>query len=193
LSGLSWSSIGCPWPPGGDPSGRCLKVVAPQDWQSASVKLGDVTLGKTEWRYRGDASRPAFVESSFWLVTGNNSPSVARSMVDTADTRNWRALPCSGNEVFKRTAWLETSLRGAKIQGYEPRPIGDAIGLRQLHLRRRCSADSVGGPTTVRCRGRPSSTRPDRQPMAGPWQNRDSAAIGTLVRQTPRWGNCNTR
>jgi hypothetical protein len=86
----------------------------------ASVKLGDVTIGQTEYRYRGDTSRVAFTESTFKLATDNNSPSVARSMVDVAEARNWQALRVSGNEDFKRLVWLEASLRGVKTLGYEP-------------------------------------------------------------------------
>ena len=88
----------------------------------AAVKLGDVTIGQTEYRYRGDASRVAFTESTFKLSTDSNNPSVARSMVDVAEARNWQSLRVSGNEDFKRLVWLEASLRGVKALGYEPHP-----------------------------------------------------------------------
>jgi len=86
----------------------------------APVTVGDVTIGRTEYRFRGDASRVAFTESTFRLATDTNSPSVARSMVDVAEARNWKALRVSGNEDFKRMVWLEASVRGVKTQGYEP-------------------------------------------------------------------------
>ena len=54
------------------------------------------------------------------MATDTNSSSVARSMVDVAETRNWRALRVSGNEDFKRMVWLEASVRGVKTLGYEP-------------------------------------------------------------------------
>ena len=73
----------------------------------APVTVGDVTIGRTEYRFRGDTSRVAFTESTFRLATDTNSPSVARSMVDVAEARNWRALRVSGNEDFKRMVWLE--------------------------------------------------------------------------------------
>jgi len=88
----------------------------------APVTVGDVTIGRTEYRFRGDTSRVAFTESTFRLATDNNSPSVARSMVDVAEARNWRALRVSGNEDFKRMVWLEASVRGVKTIGYEPNP-----------------------------------------------------------------------
>ena len=88
----------------------------------APVTVGDVTVGRTEYRFRGDTSRVAFTESTFRLATDTNSPSVARSMVDVAEARNWRALRVSGNEEFKRMVWLEASARGVKTIGYEPNP-----------------------------------------------------------------------
>jgi Large polyvalent protein-associated domain 7 len=88
----------------------------------APVTVGDVTIGRTEYRFRGDTSRVAFTESTFRLATDTNSPSVARSMVDVAEARNWGALRVSGNEDFKRMVWLEASVRGLKAIGYDPNP-----------------------------------------------------------------------
>ena len=96
----------------------------------APVTVGDVTIGRTEYRFRGDTSRVAFTESTFRLATDTNSPSVARSMVDVAEARNWKALRVSGNEDFKRMVWLEASVRGVKTLGYEPNP-GDIEVLKR--------------------------------------------------------------
>ncbi|WP_088283009.1 LPD7 domain-containing protein [Ideonella sp. A 288] len=88
----------------------------------APVTLSDVTIGRTEYRFRGDTSRVAFTESTFRLATDTNSPSVARSMVDVAEARNWRGVRVSGNEDFRRMVWLEASVRGVRALGYEPNP-----------------------------------------------------------------------
>ncbi|MDP2263740.1 MAG: LPD7 domain-containing protein [Hydrogenophaga sp.] len=88
----------------------------------APVTVGDLTIGLTEYRFRGDTSRVAFTESTFRLATDTNSPSVARSMVDVAEARNWQSLRISGNEDFKRLVWLEAAARGVKTLGYEPNP-----------------------------------------------------------------------
>jgi hypothetical protein len=102
----------------------------------APVTMGDVTIGRTEYRFRGDTSRVAFTESTFRLATDTNSPSVARSMVDVAEARNWKALRVSGNEDFKRMVWLEASVRGVKTLGYEPNP-GDLEVLKRERGRTR--------------------------------------------------------
>ena len=96
----------------------------------APLTVGDMTIGRTEYRFRGDTSRVAFTESTFRLATDTNSPSVARSMVDVAEARNWKALRVSGNEDFKRMVWLEASVRGVKTLGYEPNP-GDLEVLKR--------------------------------------------------------------
>ena len=98
----------------------------------APVTVGDVTIGRTEYRFRGDTSRVAFTESTFRLATDTNSPSVARSMVDVAETRNWRALRVSGNEDFKRMVWLEASVRGVRTLGYEPHPASQRLAMSRL-------------------------------------------------------------
>ena len=96
------------------------------------LKLGEVGVGHTEYRYRGDTSRVAFTETPFKLSTDNNNPSVARSMVDLAEARNWQTLRVSGNEDFKRLIWLEASLRGVKALGYEPQHADQEL-LRREH------------------------------------------------------------
>ena len=88
----------------------------------APVTIGYLNIGRTEYRFRGDSSRVAFTESKFRLATDTNSPSVARSMVDVAQVRNWKALRVFGNEDFKRLVWLEANARGVKTLGYEPSP-----------------------------------------------------------------------
>ncbi len=84
--------------------------------------LGPLSVGQTEYRFRGDTSRVAFTESTFRLTTDTNSPSVARSMVDVAQARNWKGIRVAGSEDFRRMVWLEASARGVKALGYEPNP-----------------------------------------------------------------------
>ncbi len=96
----------------------------------ALLRVGNLQVGQTEYRYRGDNARVAFTESPSRLATDTNNPSVARSMVDVAQARNWQALRVSGNEDFKRLVWLEASVRNVKTVGYEPLP-GDLELLRK--------------------------------------------------------------
>lgn len=96
----------------------------------APITLGEMVIGSTEYRFRGDSSRVAFTESHLRLSTDTNSPSVARSMVDLAQARGWTGLRVSGADDFRRMVWLEASIRGVKALGYEPN-IGDLNILRR--------------------------------------------------------------
>lgn len=101
----------------------------------APVTVADVTVGQTEYRFRGDSTRIAFTESSFRLATDTNSPSVARSMVDVAEARRWTALRVSGHEDFRRLVWLEASVRGVRLLGYEPTVADQALLQRERDAR----------------------------------------------------------
>jgi hypothetical protein len=100
-----------------------------------TAKVGDLTLGRTEYRYRGDTLHVAFTETSFRLATDTNSPSVARSMVDVAEARNWQGLRISGHYDFKRLVWLEASVRGVKALGYEPQQADIELVRREREAR----------------------------------------------------------
>jgi len=102
----------------------------------ARLSVGSLQAGHREYRFRGDTSRVAFTESTFRLATETNSPSVARSMVDVAETRNWKALRVSGNEDFRRMVWLEASIRGVKTVGYEALPADLELMQKQRESRR---------------------------------------------------------
>jgi len=101
----------------------------------APLRMGDVTIGQTEYRFKGDATRIAFTETTFRLSTDTNSPSVARSMVDVAEARNWQALRVAGHEDFKRMVWLEASIRGVRALGYDPQPTDIDLVRRQREAR----------------------------------------------------------
>jgi Large polyvalent protein-associated domain 7 len=101
-----------------------------------ALRASDVAIGQTEYRYRGEAARVAFTETPFRLATDSNNPSVARSMVDVAETRNWRVVRVSGHDDFKRLVWLEASVRGVKALGYTPQH-ADLELLKQERLARR--------------------------------------------------------
>lgn len=132
----------------------------------APVSVGDVSIGLTEYRFRGDTSRVAFTESTFRLATDTNSPSIARSMVDVAEARNWQSLRISGSEDFKRLVWLEAAARGVKTLGYEP----NQADLERLKVERearqinrieptRDTSSTQGTTTADRASGRGSGGR----------------------------------
>lgn len=115
--------------------------------KQAPVSVGDVKIGHTEYRFRGDTSRVAFTESTFRLATDTNSPSVARSMVDVAQARDWKGLRVSGSEDFRRLVWLEASVRGVKAIGYEPNPADLDVLRREQQARQSNRIEPTPGPS----------------------------------------------
>jgi hypothetical protein len=101
----------------------------------ALITVGDVEIGSTEYRLRGDSARVAFTESNLQISTDTNSPAVARSMVDLTQARGWKGLRVSGSEDFRRMVWLEATVRGVKAVGYEPTPAELGIIKRERESR----------------------------------------------------------
>lgn len=125
----------------------------------APLTVGSMTIGRTEYRFRGEGARVAFTESTFRLATEHNNPSVARSMVDVAEARNWRALRVTGHEDFKRRVWLEASMRGFKALGYEPTS-EDLQTLRHEQEARQINRiEPVSGPRDAPLAGGKASAR----------------------------------
>ena len=73
----------------------------------------------------------AFEDKGKRISTEHNDPAVARSMVDLAEAKGWSALKVKGTEEFRREVWLQASLRGLQIQGYQPRDV-DLAKLKDL-------------------------------------------------------------
>jgi len=115
----------------------------------AAIMVGTAPIGQTEYRFKGDTNRVAFTETTFKLATDSNNPSVARSMVDVAEARNWQGLRVSGSEDFKRLVWLEASLRGVKAIGYEPQLADQELLKREREARsvNRIEPASLNDPT----------------------------------------------
>ncbi len=101
----------------------------------APATVASLPIGRTEYRFRGDTTRVAFTESIFRLATDTNSPVVARSMVDVAQARGWHALRVSGNEDFKRLVWLEATVRGLRLLGYDASLLDLEIARRERDAR----------------------------------------------------------
>ena len=132
----------------------------------APVSIGSMTVGQTEYRFRGDTSRIAFTESTFRLATDTNSPSVARSMVDVAQARGWSGLRIAGSEDFRRLVWLEASVRGVKAIGYEPNPADLDVLRRERDARQTNRIEKVR-ETGAAAKAVPASTPSDKASVRG--------------------------
>ncbi len=68
----------------------------------------------------------AFKVTTQHMATRLEDASVIRDMVSIAQHRNWKEVELRGSEEFRRTAWLEASVRGLAVRGYEPDPVDRA-------------------------------------------------------------------
>ncbi|MFA5952750.1 MAG: LPD7 domain-containing protein [Hyphomicrobium sp.] len=68
----------------------------------------------------------AFKVSAERMATRLEDSGIIRDMVSIAQHRNWKEVELRGSEEFRRTAWLEASVRGLAVRGYEPDPVDRA-------------------------------------------------------------------
>ncbi len=55
------------------------------------------------------------------LSTTLEDKATIRAMVEVATAKHWKEITVSGTDDFRRDAWLEASLSGIQVRGYEPR------------------------------------------------------------------------
>ena len=79
--------------------------------------------GSTEFTFRdgNNQGRVAFVDVGKSLSTELEDKSTIRAMVEVATAKKWTEITVSGSDDFRRNAWVEASLNGLKVRGYEPR------------------------------------------------------------------------
>ncbi|MBN3787522.1 LPD7 domain-containing protein [Burkholderia sp. Ac-20353] len=63
----------------------------------------------------------AFEDLGPYLVTEHNRPDVVESMIDMVHAKSWRCIRVSGHEAFRSEAWLQGTLLGIEVNGYEPK------------------------------------------------------------------------
>jgi hypothetical protein len=63
----------------------------------------------------------AFEDLGPYLVTEHNRPDVVESMIDMAYAKLWQRIRVSGHEAFRSEVWLQATLLGIEVSGYEPK------------------------------------------------------------------------
>ena len=78
--------------------------------------------GSTEFTFRdgNHQGRVAFVDAGKSLITELEDKSTIRAMVEVAIAKNWKEITVSGSDDFRRNAWVEASLNGLQVRGYDP-------------------------------------------------------------------------
>ncbi|RDK01147.1 LPD7 domain-containing protein [Paraburkholderia lacunae] len=65
----------------------------------------------------------AFEDIGPYLVTEHNRPDVVESMVDMVRAKVWGRIRVSGHEQFRREVWVQATLLGIEVSGYEPKAV----------------------------------------------------------------------
>jgi hypothetical protein len=63
----------------------------------------------------------AFEDLGPYLVSQHNRPDVVESMVDMVKAKSWERILVSGHEAFRREVWLQATLLGLQVSGYQPK------------------------------------------------------------------------
>ena len=78
--------------------------------------------GRPERFYRDHrATDPMFKDEGKRLVTGQAYPDAVADMLKIAQHRGWTQVRVSGDEAFRREAWVQGSTLGLDVKGYQPR------------------------------------------------------------------------
>jgi len=86
----------------------------------------------------------AFEDLGPYLVTEHNRPDVVESMVDMASAKSWQRIRVSGHEAFRSEVWLQGTLLGIEVSGYEPKAadLARLADARQARPKNRMEADA---------------------------------------------------
>ncbi|WP_413144184.1 LPD7 domain-containing protein [Burkholderia cepacia] len=132
------------------------RVRAPLDQPPERVRKRYLRTGN-QYFLKDAPYQLAFEDLGPYLVTEHNRPDVVESMIDMAHAKSWRRIRVSGHEVFRGEAWLQGTLLGIDVSGYEPKAadLARLADARQARLDNRIEvAAHVGSPPVANAPGR---------------------------------------
>jgi len=74
----------------------------------------------------GEADKVAFADHGTSLTTEHEDPTVIHGMLLLAQAKGWTSLRVKGSDTFKAEAWMQATMVGIEVQGYQPREIDRA-------------------------------------------------------------------
>lgn len=97
---------------------------------------------ENKFYFRDDENKLAFEDKGRRLATEHNDPEVAKAMIELAEAKGWNSLKVKGTEEFKREVWLQASLKGMEVSGFQPRDV-DLAKLEDLRKETDRKADKA--------------------------------------------------
>ncbi|WP_175684048.1 LPD7 domain-containing protein [Burkholderia cenocepacia] len=141
--------------PSGTPANMDL-TSAPLDQPPERVRKRYLRAGN-QYFLKDAPYQLAFEDLGLYLVTEHNRPDVVESMIDMVHAKSWRRIRVSGHEMFRSEVWLQGTLLGIEVSGYEPKEadLARLTDARQARLDNRIAVvEQVGVPTTASASGR---------------------------------------
>lgn len=89
----------------------------------AQERVGFLNKGQTQFVLRGgiDQGKVGFLDSGKNITTERQDQETVRAMIEVATAKGWGKISVDGTDEFKRLAWLEASLKGIEVRGFEPK------------------------------------------------------------------------
>jgi putative DNA primase/helicase len=81
--------------------------------------------------FKDGENRLAFEDQGNRLSTQSDDPTVALALVQLAEAKGWQKIAVRGTEEFRRSVWLDASVKGLEVSGYKPRDV-DLAKLSEL-------------------------------------------------------------
>ena len=124
----------------------------------------------------------AFEDLGPYLVTEHNRPDVVESMVDIASAKSWTRIRVSGHEAFRSEVWLQGTLLGIEVSGYEPKAadLARLADARQARPKNRMEVDASMPPDGTQSRRDDDSTLAKASTSAV-----ETNAAGSMARPVP--------
>ncbi|HDR9172996.1 TPA: DNA primase [Burkholderia vietnamiensis] len=135
----------------------------------------------------------AFEDLGPYLVTEHNRPDVVESMIDMVQAKSWQRIRVSGHELFRSEAWLQGTLLGIEVSGYEPKAtdLARLADARQARLDNRVEMEADFGTGAVAgAQGRTddqtvTSFAPGGDPSVSANGPRPAAPVDALASESP--------
>lgn len=133
-----------------------------------------------------------FKDGGSRLSTRQEDAGVVRDLVAIAEHRGWPAIHAAGSSAFRREVWLEATVRGLSVSGYDPTNLDhQALEKRRPDRAARSASarangaerwtDSVHAREADAGTPRPIDPRPSTRDRSDPTVNYDQGLSGRLV------------
>ncbi|PLZ01876.1 DNA primase [Burkholderia sp. WAC0059] len=172
-------------PPGGagdEPAMRWAPLgEAPEKVRKRYLRAGN------QYFLKDSPHQLAFEDIGPYLVTEHNRADVVESMVDMVRAKAWGRIRVSGHEQFRREVWVQATLLGIEVSGYEPKAVDLARLAEGRRERMTNRIDVAGPPSAAPAPVAPAPTVPPTAPDPGaaPAGARPSPPVSSQVPPTP--------